>query len=181
MFHMSLPHIGILCSVAFAVSMVGVVTGGHSMITVPLLMFFGLPPASAVATNRFATLFLNISGSGVYLKNKKINIGFVWPFIVAALTGAFIGSNILMIAGGGYVRTVIGIFMLILVVVGLVQRNRGVEDIVEFDFSSKRKIIATLIAFLVGIYWGFFGGGGMTLFTLFLTFTVMLFAFRPFK
>ncbi len=166
---MSPIHLLILCGATFLVSMLGVVTGGHSMITVPLMMFFGLPPAVAVATNRFANIFLAASGSTTYYRKGKLNLRFTWPYVIASLPGAALGALLVMNVSGHIIRMIIGVFMVVMVGLTFFLRDTGLVERTDFDFSSLRKATGLLLAFLVGAYWGFFGGGGMTLFTLMLT------------
>jgi len=168
---MDLDHLLILCGATFLVSILGVVTGGHSMLTVPLMIFFGMPPAVAVATNRFANIFLAGSGAYKFYRNKKIPLQFTWPFIVASIPGGAAGALVVLHLSGDVIQKIIGAFMVLIVVVGLVSRQTGLADLESFDFSRLRMGFGLVIGFLIGIYWGFFGGGGMTLFILFLTLT----------
>ena len=48
-----------LIVIFFVTSVVGVVTGGNSLITVPVMLSFGIEPCTAVATNMFALTFLS--------------------------------------------------------------------------------------------------------------------------
>jgi len=166
---MQIDHLLILCCATFFVSILGVVTGGHSMLTVPLLIFFGMPPAQAVATNRFANIFLAGAGSFNYLRLEKVPLCFTWPFILASIPGGAVGALLVLNLSGEIIQTTIGVFMLIILVMGLFFRDTGLEDRKTFKVSRLHMVLGTAFAFLVGLYWGFFGGGGMTLFTIFLT------------
>ena len=161
----------ILCVATFLVSILGVVTGGHSMLTVPLMIFFGMAPAAAVATNRFANMFLAGSGISEYYRNRKIPLRFVWPFVVAAIPGGALGAFLVTRLSGDLIRTVIGVCMLVIVFVSFFFRNKGLADLTTFEFPRWRFWLGVVVAFFIGAYWGFFGGGGMTLFTVFLTVT----------
>lgn len=85
-------HTALLCTAAFAASIFGIVIGGHSFVTVPLMNFFGMPPVQAVATNRFATLFLSLVGLRNYHRFGKLDIYFSLPFALAAVLGSVAGS-----------------------------------------------------------------------------------------
>ena len=47
----------------FVTSIVSVVTGSTSLITVPAMLQFGIEPRSAVATNMLALTLMNVGGS----------------------------------------------------------------------------------------------------------------------
>ena len=166
---MELWPVAALAAVSFAVSLVGVITGGHSMVTVPLMMFLGMPPAEAVATNRFANFFLAAAGSTNYARHGKINLRFLWPLLLATLAGASAGALLLLLTPGADIRRLIGLFMISIVVFGILQPKAGLEDCQSFQFSTAKRVSGLTVSALMGAYWGFFGGGGMTLYIFFLT------------
>jgi uncharacterized membrane protein YfcA len=53
----------VLIAVFFATSLISVVTGSTSLITVPVMIQFGIEPHVAVATNMLALVFMSIGGS----------------------------------------------------------------------------------------------------------------------
>ena len=52
----------------FLTSVVGVVTGSNSLVTVPVMFQFGIEPKIAVATNMFGLTFMNIGATIPFLK-----------------------------------------------------------------------------------------------------------------
>ncbi len=157
----------LICSAAFIASIFGIVVGGHSFITVPLMIFSGLPPAAAIATNRFATLFLGVLGLRNYYRYGKLDMSFALPFAVSAVLGSIFGSLYVLSADQLLVKRVISIVMLGLVVMVLVRPNIGVEG-KEVRRGVKWMLVGLPISFVLGLYWGFFGGGGTTLLIFFL-------------
>ena len=57
------PKLLVLIAVFFATSLISVVTGSTSLITVPVMIQFGIEPHVAVATNMLALVFMSIGGS----------------------------------------------------------------------------------------------------------------------
>jgi uncharacterized membrane protein YfcA len=59
---------GLLCLIAtfFFTAAISVVTGGTSLLTVPVMLSFGFEPHVAVATNMLALIFLSLGGTLPY-------------------------------------------------------------------------------------------------------------------
>ncbi len=55
--------LALLCGVAFATAIVGVITGGNSLVTVPVMMMCGFQPRAAIATNMFAITFMTLAAT----------------------------------------------------------------------------------------------------------------------
>ena len=51
---------------------VNTMAGGGSLLTLPLLIFFGLPPATANGTNRIA-IFVSTSSATLGFRSKNVN------------------------------------------------------------------------------------------------------------
>ena len=51
-----------LIVIFFLTSVIGVVTGSNSLITVPAMLAFGIEPRVALATNMFGLMFMSLGG-----------------------------------------------------------------------------------------------------------------------
>ena len=72
----------ILIVVFLLTSMVGVVTGSNSLISVPVMFQFGVDPKVAVATNMFGLVFMGIGGTIPFIKKRTIDYVKISPYIV---------------------------------------------------------------------------------------------------
>jgi uncharacterized membrane protein YfcA len=61
-----------LAAAFFFTAGISVVTGGTSLLTVPVMLSFGLEPRVAVATNMVALIFLSLGGTLPFLKGKRL-------------------------------------------------------------------------------------------------------------
>jgi uncharacterized protein len=59
---MPVPKLLMLATVFFATSVINVVTGSTSLITIPVMITCGMEPHIAVATKMFALVFLSAGG-----------------------------------------------------------------------------------------------------------------------
>lgn len=87
-----------LIGVGFLAGFVNTLAGGGSMLTLPMLMFLGLPAGVANGTNRVAILLQNIAGVKTFRDNKAINLKvdsrLAIPAVIGAVPGAFIAADL---------------------------------------------------------------------------------------
>lgn len=73
---MAASKLAILAAVFFVTSVISVVTGSTSLITVPVMIAFGVEPHVAVATNMMALIFMRVGGSLPFARKALLNVGF---------------------------------------------------------------------------------------------------------
>jgi len=131
-----------------------VVAGGGSLITVPAMIFLGLPPAMANGTNRIAILSQNITSVNRFKKKGYFSpkVGLILGLV--ASVGAFIGSNIAVdLPAEVFNKILSGVMILVLVLTLFGKKKEGTKDTIE-------KVPLLAIAFFfVGIYGGFIQAG----------------------
>ena len=143
--------------VGFLASFIGTLSGGGGgLLSIPALIFLGLPPHVAIATNKFGALGGNVSSIFRFKKSKKIVTKYLIPLTIFCVTGTIIGTKILINIDKNLLSYVIGIILLIIAPILLFRRNFGIEI---RKVSEKSVYFGYLGYFFVGIYDGFFGGG----------------------
>ena len=85
----------VLIIVFFITTVVGVVTGSNSLITVPVMFQLGIDEKVAVATNMFGLTFMSIGASIPFLRQGKINVRRISPMIVLTIIGSAMGAALL--------------------------------------------------------------------------------------
>ena len=73
--------IAALCAVAFLAGAIDAMAGGGGLLTIPALMAAGIPPVSAIATNKLQSSFGTASAFAAYLRAGHVD---VWRFAVPA-------------------------------------------------------------------------------------------------
>ncbi len=148
-----------LILIGFIAGVINTISGGGSLITLPMLIFMGLPSSIANGTNRIAILIQNIFSTAGF-KSKNIN---PFPFGiwigVAALLGSIIGAYL----GSIYFKDevfnkILGIVML-LIVVYMIFKPKITDEKVTERISGKYLWIQLIIFFFIGIYGGFIQAG----------------------
>jgi uncharacterized membrane protein YfcA len=156
--------IGILtiCSVSFVVAIVSVAVGGTSLITVPVLMWFGMLPRQAIATNMFALIFLSLSGTIGFRKelNPK-HAKIILILSILTVCGSLIGAELVLSINENILKKVIAAIMCIIAVSLIFKKDLGLKETQNRD--TIKFLLGIFSVFILGIYGGFFSGGYVTL------------------
>lgn len=71
---------------------INVLSAGGSMLTLPLLIFLGLPPQVANGTNRVAITLQSVTAVGSFLRGGHGNLGISLRLAVPAIMGSLVGA-----------------------------------------------------------------------------------------
>lgn len=159
----------------FFTSIVGVVTGSNSLITVPAMFQFGIDEKVAVATNMFGLTFMAIGGTIPFLRQGRIDARKLSPLIVLTLIGSALGALLVGYITNQSIKLIVSIAMIVVVVFTLVRRERpesstpyeGVEDAFRGTRGGSlvRNPLGHIVTFLLAIYGGLYSGGYVTILT----------------
>lgn len=141
-----------------ATSFVSVVTGGTSLITVPVMIQLGIEPHVAVATNMFSLVFLSLGGTVPFLRADLIPRARLPMLLGLTLAGSILGAFLLLIVPTRSMPLIVALAMISVVGFTLTRQTAGVEP-VRANLSPASLWTGYLLTFLLGIYGGFFSGG----------------------
>jgi uncharacterized protein len=155
------PNLLIIFFAALGSSIFGTLVGGSSLITIPVLIFLGLPPHSAIATDRMGITGIGIAG--LYKFHQKglvrYRIGFVTG--IPILLGAFLGATLVMQISPAALKKIIAAITLSLLVLVAVKPKVGIENAPRF-LRAKDYLTGIVLSLLVGVYGGFYGASAGT-------------------
>lgn len=147
-------------AVGVAASVIGTMVGGGSLLSIPLLIFLGLPPQVAIATDRFAAL----GGAATALCKFSLSNKIVWRFVpvlaATSLAGSLIGARLLVDAETQLLRFVVGILLIALVPFLFLKHDFGIT---RRGVTKQRIAIGHALYFLVQVLAGFFHAGTGTM------------------
>ena len=146
--------------VGVAASVIGAMVGGGSLLSIPLLIFLGLPPQVAIATDRFAGLGAAATAFYKFWLAGKIVWRYVPILAAASLAGSLIGATLLVNADPSSLNVVVGVLLVALLPILFLQRDLG---LVPREVSARRLRLGVTLYLLVQVLAGFFGGGTGTL------------------
>jgi len=152
---MEISEILILLFCGLLSGAINTLAGGGSLITLPMMIFLGLPPTIANGTNRVQLIFQNIFA--VYgFKTKGIsNFKFSSYLSISALLGSILGAYIAIDFNENDFKKLLSIIM-ILVMFSILLKNK--RETLEIN-KIKNKWLSILIFFFIGIYGGFIHAG----------------------
>jgi hypothetical protein len=168
---MDILNLAIIFFVAMAGGSFGSLIGGTSILTIPTLILLGLPPHTAIGTDRFGIIGIGIAGWYEFHRQKLINYRIGLIVAVPVLFGTILGSNLVLQIKENVLRDVILAINVILIILVLLNQKIGVEA--RVSVTRRHEVaIALLVSFLVGVYGGFYGAlaGTFTLYIFLLWF-----------
>jgi len=137
------------------------VAGGGSFVAFPALLFTGVPPIAANATNTVA-LWVGVTASGgAYRKHYDISRRVFVPLAVTSVIGGIAGASLLLHTPAHTFLTVLPWLMLgatLLFALGN-RLSGGRSSAIEHDASRSAVVFASLFELVVAVYGGYFGGG----------------------
>jgi uncharacterized membrane protein YfcA len=131
--------------------------GSGSLISLPLLIFLGLPANTANGTNRVAILMQNIVAVGSFRQQKVLDLRGGLMLAIPAVIGSIIGAEIAVDIQEQILRKVIGGLMLFMLLVILVKPRRWLTG--GDGLTKNPGILQYSIFFAIGIYGGFIQAG----------------------
>lgn len=166
---MEILTLSILFIISIFTGIYGTLIGGGALLLIPLLMFFGLPPQTAIGTSKFRSIGATSVGTYNFAKHKLIDYKVGLMMAISLVIGTAIGSSIVINLNPDLVKKLIAVFTLLVLTFLLFNKNIGMKE-KKKKITRKSWILASIIMFFVGIYAGFFGGGYGTLMSYILLF-----------
>ncbi|PID67648.1 MAG: integrase [Flavobacteriia bacterium] len=146
-----------LVLVGFIAGIINTLAGGGSVLTLPMLIFMGLPPAMANGTNRIG-VFVNTIFGVFGFKSKGVAIvkqGFYWG--LAATLGSVIGALWAVDIKGETFNTILGFVILFVVFITVFKPK--VSTLIAERLHGKYFWWSMLAFFFIGIFGGFIQAG----------------------
>jgi uncharacterized membrane protein YfcA len=137
---------------------INTLAGSGSLVTLPLLIFMGMPANVANGTNRIGILLQNLVGVGSFRKNDALDTrGMIWLGIPAAI-GSLLGAQIAVNLDEKIMDRTIGVIMVVMLFVILLRPKRWLQGTLT-HIEGRPTILQFFIFFLIGIYGGFIQAG----------------------
>lgn len=162
-------HFLIVCPLVFVAAFVDSIAGGGGLISLPAYLISGLPSHTCIATNKLSSSVGTAVSTYKYARSGYINWRLAIFCSAAALIGAAIGANIATLISDLSFRIIMLIVLPMTALYVLRRKDLFVtDDRPEIPFA-KEVVLSTAIAFVLGMYDGFYGPGTGTFLILLLT------------
>ena len=132
------------------------------MLTLPLMIFLGLPPTVANGTNRVAILVQNVGAVAGFRRHGLIDAGWARFVIPPALVGAGVGTWLALVVGDLAFQRILAVMMVVAALWMIwhpVEAIREGAPLPDPPTSGGRRIGLLAAFFLIGVYGGFLQAG----------------------
>ena len=153
--------LGLLFALALTAGIVDAIAGGGGLITVPALLWAGLPPVQALATNKAQGVFGTFAATVRFSRQGAIDLRRSALAVTATFTGAAIGALSVQVLSTEVLMRLVPVLLIGFAIYFLVSPR-------VCDLRSRERIgpvaFALAVGLTVGWYDGFFGPGTGTFF-----------------
>ena len=153
---MAFYHLLIMFFDAVVTAAFGTLIGGSSIVTIPTLILLGLPPHTAIGTDRFGIIGVGLAGWYKFQSKGLINYRVGLIVAIPVLFGTALGANLVLHISESVLKYVIVVTNILLVAFLLLNPDLGVKKR-ETTIQQKEYLIGASLSLFVGVYGGFYG------------------------
>jgi uncharacterized membrane protein YfcA len=141
------------------------VAGGGSFLTFPALMFCGVTPIRANATNTLALWFGSLASVGAYRGQLGGQRRALTVLLVTSLVGGLIGAELLLKTPDATFKLLLPWLLLTATLIFIFGRHLTValRRVVHLDINRPQHagpfVAGVILQLIIAVYGGFFGGG----------------------
>lgn len=142
----------------FLAGVINTLAGSGSLVTLPVLIFIGLPATVANGTNRVGVLLQNVVATASYQRSGVLDWRGALILSVTAVAGSVLGAQIAVNLNEELMRRAIGVVMVLMLLVIIVQPKRWLQGTLQtLEGWPDWKQFLTM--FGIGVYGGFIQAG----------------------
>lgn len=148
----------ILVLAGIAAGFVNMLAGNGSLITLPALIFVGLPANIANATNRVGVTLQNVVGTWEFHRRGRLDVRGALLFSIPTVVGSVLGAQLAVDIDEALFRRVLAVIMVVMLVLMFVKPERWIIE--KVHSGTRRLSLVQVIAFFaIGVYGGFLQAG----------------------
>ncbi|WP_078118925.1 TSUP family transporter [Thiosocius teredinicola] len=152
----ALDTLAILVAVAALAGMIDAIAGGGGLLALPALLWAGLPPVQALATNKLQGTFGTMTASFHFLRRGEITLAKMRIPILMTFIGSAAGTLAVQRLGSELLEDIVPVLLIAFALYFLFSPRIGDQDA---HHRISHPMFGLLIGFSVGFYDGFFGPG----------------------
>jgi len=141
---------------AFAAGWVDSIAGGGGLMTIPLLLWVGLPPQMVLGTNKFQASFGSFTAAYYYVRKGVVPLDDALPGILWTLLGSALGTWTVQQVASSVLNGIIPFLLILIALFMLFRPSLGSH---EQTPAFHRASFYFFSGLLLGFYDGFFGPG----------------------
>ncbi len=154
---MEVHYVPLVFIVGFFAGVINTLAGGGSLLTLPVLLFLGLPSPLANGSNRIAIWTQCVSAVMRFRRSGVSDIKLCMYVSIPAVIGAIFGAQLAVDIPDSLFQTLFAIIMLVVVV--FIVWNPKPKRSQAIHYTPLRISVIGLVFFLIGVYGGVFQAG----------------------
>ncbi|MBQ1416395.1 MAG: TSUP family transporter, partial [Selenomonas sp.] len=156
----------------FMASFIDSVVGGGGLISVPALLWTGLPPVTALGTNKGAAVMGAMTSFITFVRSGKVDGYLMRRLFPLSFIGSALGVLTVQMLPAAILRPLVVVMLAAVLIYSICKKEWGRENHYT-GLSRKMLLLSGLVAFSLGFYDGFFGPGAGS----FMLFALLLIGF----
>lgn len=142
----------------FFAAYVDAVVGGGGLISVPVLLATGMPPALVLGTNKLAGTMGSLTSTISFIRSGHVEMKTALKLFPLSAAGAVAGTYVLQLIPSDFLRPLVVFMLIAITAYTLFRRNWGAKSSFA-GFTRKSAVLIAAAAAGLGFYDGFFGPG----------------------
>jgi uncharacterized membrane protein YfcA len=153
----------LLFALALLAGLIDAIAGGGGLITVPALLWAGLPPVAALATNKAQAVWGSLAATLHFVREGAIDLRRAGFMVLCTFVGSALGALLVQHLGSELLARLVPLLL-----IGFALYFLFSPRISDLDSTQRISLptFALTIGFGVGFYDGFFGPGTGTFFAM---------------
>lgn len=143
-----------LAGVGLVTGFINTLAGGGSALSLPMLMFLGLPANIANGTNRIAILMQSVVGANTFYRKKVLDFKTDYKLTIPAVVGSVIGAMFAVEINTELLEKIIAGLMVVMLLMVIFKPEAWVKEHAG-KTEAKPTVMQYLIFFAIGFYGGF--------------------------
>jgi uncharacterized protein len=166
----------ILVVFGFLAAFIDSVVGGGGLIALPVLLFTGLTPAAAVATNKLAGTIGSLTSTIMFYRSGQLNLRSVYKLFPLTFIGSMLGAWTVHLMNPELLKPLMLVMLAVVAIYTIFKKDWGGISS-DKKFAIHQLLIFMVVIFAIGFYDGFIGPGTGS----FLIFTFLMMGFNFLK
>jgi uncharacterized membrane protein YfcA len=158
-----LSELVLLAIAGLVAGFVDAIAGGGGLLSLPALLWTGISPVEAIATNKLQGTMGSLTSTLNYLRHNLVSPRKLWLAILSALLGSALGASLIQILPNRMLENLIPVLL-----IGFALYFLFSPRVSDQPHPPRMGVSAfgLVIGFTVGFYDGFFGPGTGSFFTI---------------
>ncbi len=150
-------HYVLIIGAGIIAGFINTLAGSGSLLTLPLLMFIGLPPVVANGTNRISIMLQSLVGSLGFKKQGALDMKTGLRLGIPSILGSIVGALIALVIDGKMMERAVGVLLILMFFIILFKPEVWLKE--RTGTLPAGSPVNFVVFFLIGVYGGFIQAG----------------------